>query len=149
MKGKIEMEQHTFTTSTDTQYAKDQSIKAMVILFLVLSCFAALGLLIALQTFLIFEMLVSFICFFSYYITQKNIHDCRLCFENDFLLIKDRTAGEVFEVYDIPASDFIINQTAKEKKLNYCSVAIKHTIFRFGGIKNCNELKEYISNHYE
>ena len=149
MKGKIEMEQHTFTTSTDTQYAKDQSIKAMVILFLVLSCFAALGLLIALQTFLIFEMLVSFICFVSYYITQKNIHDYRLCFVNDFLIIKDRTTGESFEVYDIPASDFIINQTAKEKKLNYCSVAIKHTIFRFGGIKNCNELKEYISNHYE
>ena len=121
----------------------------MVILFLVLSCFAALGLLIALQTFLIFEMLVSFICFFSYYITQKNIHDCRLCFENDFLLIKDRTAGEVFEVYDIPASDFIINQTKKEKKLNYCSVAIKHTVFSFGGVKNCRELKEYIEAHYE
>ena len=149
MKGKIEMEQDTFTTSTDTQYWKDQSIKSMSILFLVLSCFASLGLLIALQTFLIFEMLVSFICFFSYYITQKNIHDCRLCFENDFLLIKDRTTGEVFEVYDIPASDFIITQSAKEKKLNICGMAIKETVFILPCLKHCNELKKYISENFQ
>jgi len=137
-----------FETSTDIQYNKDQSLKAMIVLFFVLSCLATLGLLIALQTFLIFEMLASFICFVTYYVTQKNIHDYRLYFEDDFLLIKDRTTGEAFEVYDIPASDFIINQTKRDKKRNYCSMAIKHTVFAFGGVKNYRELKEYIEAHY-
>ena len=140
---------HTFETATDIQYNKDQSLKVMILLFFALSCLAALGLLIALQTFLIFEMMVSCICFATHYITQKNIHDYRLYFENDFLLIKDRTTGEVFEVYDILASDFIINQTKKDKKHNYCSLAIKHTVFAFGGVKNYFALKEYIETHYE
>jgi len=51
-------------------------------------------------------------------------------------------------IYDIPASDFIINQSKKEKDLDYCSVGIKNTIFAFGGVKKCKELKEYIANNY-
>lgn len=139
----------TFTTETDIQYVKAQSFKSMAVVFLVLSLCASLGLLVALRTFLYLEAVVFITCTASLFLSKKNLNDFQLHFENDILYIKDRKKGESFEVYDIPASDFIINQTAKEKKLNYCSVAIKHTIFRFGGIKNCNELKEYISNHYE
>jgi len=139
----------TFTTATDLQYNKDQSFKATVILYCALALAAALGLLIAFQTFLIFEGLVFFVCTVTYSVTQKNLHDYRLYFENDHLLIKDRTTGDVFEVYDIPASDFIINQTKKDKKRNYCTLAIKRTVFAFGGVKHCRELREYIANHYE
>ena len=139
----------TFTTETDIQYVKAQSFKSMAVVFLVLSLCASLGLLVALRTFLYLEAFVFIICTASLFLSKKNLNDFQLHFENDILYIKDRKTGESFEVYDIPASDFIINQTAKEKKLNYCSLAIKHTIFMCGGVKNCNELKEYISNHYE
>ena len=139
----------TFTTSTDLPYAKNQQLNATIILFFVLSCFDSVGLLIAPRTFLIFECFAFFICIMTHFVTQKNLHDYRLYFENDYLLIKDRTTGETFEVYDILASDFIIKQTKKDKKRNYCGVATKRTVFMFAGVKNCNELKEYISNHYE
>ena len=141
--------QTSFTTDTDIKYVKAQSFKAMFVVFLVLSLCASLGLLVALRTFLYLEAFVLITCIASLFLNRKTLNDFRFHFENDILYIKDRKTGESFEVYDIPASDFIINQTAKEKKLNYCSLAIKHTVFICGGVKNCRELKEYISLHYE
>ncbi len=140
---------NTFFTETDITYAKEQSYKAFLLLYLVLSAAASLSLLISTRTFLFFEIFVFMICLLSLFINQKNLHDYRLRFENDLLCITDRTTGESFWVYDTPASDFLITQTPKEKKLNYCSVAIKHTVFMFGGIKHCAELEKYISENFQ
>ena len=49
---------------------------------------------------------------------------------------------------DIPASDFVITQTKQEIPLDYCSFAVKHTVFVMGGVQNCKELKAYIQVHY-
>ena len=132
---------NTFFTETDIFYAKGQAYKASFIIYIVLAALASLGLLISKRTFLYFELFVFIIILFTVYVNQKNIHDYRLRFENDMLCITDRTTGESFWVYDTPASDFLITQTAKEKKRNYCSVAIKHTVFILSGVKNCTELK--------
>jgi hypothetical protein len=139
---------NTFFTETDIFYAKGQAYKASFIIYIVLAALASLGLLISKRTFLYFELFVFIIILFTVYVNQKNIHDYRLRFENDMLCITDRTTGESFWVYDTPASDFLITQTAKEKKRNYCSVAIKHTVFILSGVKNCTELKKYISENY-
>ena len=67
----------------------------------------------------------------------------------DMLNITDKTMGESFWVYDIPASDFIITQSTKEKKLNICGMAIKETVFILPCLKHCNELKKYISENFQ
>jgi ferrous iron transport protein B len=40
-------------------------------------------------------------------------------------------------------------ESAKEKKLNICGVAIKETVFILPGVKHCNELKKYISENFQ
>ena len=148
---KSQARQTSFTTQTDVDHVKRQHDISVFILFITLSLFCitlSLFASLALRTFIYLELFVSFICAVTWFYNQKNINDFRLHFENDLLYIKDRKTGDTYEVYDIPASDFIITQTKKEKKLDYCSLAIKHTVFICGGVKNCSALKEYISLHY-
>lgn len=141
--------QNRFITETDVAYAKWQSCKSSFIIYLILAALASVGLLIARRTFLYFEAFAFAIAVMSFFINQKNIHDYRLHFENDTLHITDRTTGESFWVYDVPERDFIITQTAKEKKLDVCGVAIKRTVFIFPGVKNGAELKKYISENFQ
>ena len=140
---------HTFFTETDLSHANWQSFKATLVIYLVLAVLASVGLLIAWKTFLYFEAFAFIIAVSSFFVNRKNTHEYRLRFENDILHITDKTTGESFWVYDIPASDFIITQSAKEKKLNICGVAIKETVFILPGVKHCNELKKYISENFQ
>jgi hypothetical protein len=71
-----------------------------------------------------------------------------LHFEGDILTITDTFKNKEYVVYDIPSTDFTINQSKREKKFDYCSVAIRDTVFAFGGVKKCSELKKYISENY-
>ena len=139
----------TFFTETDIAYAKWQACKFMPVTYLILAALASVGLLIAWQTFLYFEAFAFIIAVLTFIITMKNTHEYRLRFENDMLHITDKTTGESFWVYDIPASDFIIQQTANEKKRDVCSVAIKDTVFILPCIKHCDELKKYISENFQ
>ena len=138
---------NTFFTETDLAHANWQACKAMLVIYLVLAVLASVGLLIAWKTFLYFEAFAFIIAVVSFFVNKKNMHEYRLRFENDMLNITDKTTGESFWVYDIPASDFIITQSAKEKKLNICGVAIKETVFILPCIKHCTELKKYISEN--
>ena len=140
--------QKNFITTTDTEYTKTQTYQATACIFCGLSLFASLGFLIAWQTFVIFEIAAFFICVISAMHITNNTHDYKLRFEADILYVTDRTSCETFEVYDISASDFIITQTKKEKKIDYCGMAIKNTVFIFGSVKNCSELKKYIAENY-
>ena len=139
----------TFVTETDAKYVKLQSDKALATTFVVLSLLACLGFLIAWQTFVFFEVIVLISCGVTMFLKKRNNHDCVLRFDGDKLYIRNRTTAEIYEVFDIPASDFIINQSKKEEKLDYCSVLIKNTIFAFGGVKKCQELKKYIADNYK
>lgn len=147
--GVIMMMQNTFITETDEKYVSRESGKAAIIVFMAFSLFACFGFLIAWQTFIFFEGIVLLSCTVALFSMKRSNHNYELYFENDHLCITNRATGETFEVYDIPASDFIITQTKKEKTVNYCSLTIKKTVFAFGGIKNCLELKKYISENYK
>ena len=139
---------NTFVTETDEKYVQKQSKRVAIIMYIVMSLLACLGLLITWQMLLFLEAIVLFSCIFTYIKTTKNDHNYTLHFEGDVLTITDNSKNERYEVYDIPASDFIINQNKKEKNLDYCSVGIKSTVFAFGGVKKCKELREYIANNY-
>lgn len=137
-----------FITETDAKYVKSQSKRVAIIMFIVMSLLACLGLLVTWQMFLFLEVLVLLSCIYTFITTTKKEHSYTLHFEGDVLTITDNSKNEEYEVYDIPASDFIINQSKKEKDLDYCSVGIKNTIFQFGGVKECKKLKKYINENY-
>jgi hypothetical protein len=139
---------NTFTTETDSGYVRLQTYKTTLVLFVVLSLLACLGFLIAWQTFLFIELIVLISCVVALNSKKGTHHTYVLKFEDDRLYITDKTDANMYEVFDIPASDFIINQTKQEIKKDYCSLAIKNTIFAFGGVKNCAQLKKYISDNY-
>lgn len=142
------MENNTFITETDEKYVKLQSIKGLIISFLIFSLLACLGFLIAWQTFVFFEIIVLIACAATCLQNKRNDNLWRLEFENDVLTITNLKTNNSFYVYDIPASDFVITQTKNEIPLDYCSLIIKNTIFGFGGIKDCQQLKAYIKENY-
>ena len=142
------MEHDTFVTETDEKYEKLQSRKGIIIAFVVFSLVACLGFFVAWQTFVFFEVIVLISCLAVLLQKRKNGHSWKLEFENDVLTITNINSGESFCVYDIPASDFVITQTKKEIPLDYCSLVIKNTVFAFGGIRDCEQLKIYIEEHY-
>ena len=139
---------NTFITETDSEYVRLQTHKTTLALFVVLSLLACLGFLIAWQTFLFLEFIVLIACVITLNSNKSTHHDYVLKFEDDRLYITDKANSNIYEVFDIPASDFIINQTKQETKKDYCSLAIKNTIFAFGGVKNCVQLKKYISDNF-
>ena len=139
---------NTFITETDGGYARLQAYKTIIVVFVVLSLLACLGFFVAWQTFLFIEFIVLISCFVTLNLKKGACHDYILKFEGDRLYITEKNGANMYEVFDIPASDFIINQTKQEIKKDYCSLAIKNTVFTFGGVKNCTQLKKYISDHY-
>lgn len=70
-----------------------------------------------------------------------------LRFKNDELLIADSN-GKEYQVYAVPASDFVFIQTPLEKKFNIGCMRVKHTAFFMFGVKNISGTKEYIQIHF-
>lgn len=142
------MKENSFVTQTDGKYVEMQIYKASFILFVLLSAAACLGFLLSWQAFVFFEVIVLIACVFSAVSGNRNHQNYQLQFENDRLFITNQATGSVYEVYDIPASDFVINQTQKEISTDHCSLMIKNTVFTFGCVEKCSELKQYISENY-
>ena len=138
-----------FYTETDESYVLAQSTKVIVLIYLVLSALACLGFLISWKAAIFFEVFVLVICWINYSKRKSEGHNWRLYFKGDFLTVLNVNTGHEWDIYDIPASNFIINQSRKEKKYDYCSISIKQTIFHFGGVKNYHQLKAYIEEHYQ
>ena len=112
---------NTFITETDCKYVKLQTYKATAVIFIVLSLLACFGFLIGWQTFLFIEFIVLISCIVTLNSKNGTRHDYVLEFEGNRLYITDRATSNIYEVFDIPASDFIINQTKQEIKKDYCS----------------------------
>lgn len=70
-----------------------------------------------------------------------------LRFVKDELYISDSN-GKEYNVYAVPASDFVFMQTPLEKKYNIGSLRIKHTVFWMFGVKNFQETKQYVYDHF-
>ena len=140
---------NAFVTETDAKYVRFQSSKALLITFFVLSLFACLGFLVAWQTFAFFESIIIISCAVVFFQKRSKGHSWKLEFNDAVITITNLTTKEEFCVYDIPASDLVINQSKNEIKPDYCSLMIKNTVFAFGGIKNCRQLKAYIQENFD
>ena len=143
------MSEHSFTTETDEKYIKRQANKALAVTFAVLSLIACLGLLVAGQTFVYLEAMMVICCAFTMILKSRSKHHFILEFEVAILYITNCATNDTYRVYDVPASDFLITQSGKERKTDYCSLLIKNTVFTFGGVKNCQALKDYIAQNFK
>lgn len=114
-----------------------------------MSILACLGFIVGWKTFLFFEAIALGSCVFVFAQNKNKGHHWRLEFENNELIVTNLETKDSYRVWDTPISHFVINQTKKEVELDYCSVMIKHTIFMFGGVKKCKQLKEYVEKNYK
>lgn len=71
----------------------------------------------------------------------------QLSFEGSRLYIRDSN-GENFQVYHVPASDFVLKQNSLEKKTDVGRMQIKKTVFYFYGVKNFEQLRTYIRENF-
>ena len=139
---------NTFKTETDEQYVHKATIKPAIITWLVMSGLCCFGFLISWITVMYLEIIVIAVMIISYKSVTNNPHDYELYFEDATLFITDRARKSEYVVYDVPASDFVITQTKAETALDYCSFTVKHTVFAFGGVKNCTQLRQYIADNF-
>ena len=144
----MENKNNTFTTETDERYVHKQAKKVRNITCSVMGVLALLGLLVTWQFCVLLECTIIFTYAIGSLAMRKNNHNFLLEFVNDRLYITNRGTGQSYEVWDIPASDFRITQSKSDMANDYGRVVIKNTIFVFGGVKNCEALKEYIKNNY-
>ena len=142
------MENPYFVTETDEKYMRKITDKASVVVFGIFSILATLCLLVTWQMFVFLEVVVLISSVAGFIKNRKKSLSWKLEFRGDQLALTDLQTGEVYDVYNIPASDFVITQTGKEKEMDYCSLGIRKTIFALGGVKNATGLKEYIEKNY-
>lgn len=77
----------------------------------------------------------------------KNQPNAQLHFVGDELRI-NHVDGKKYEVYAVPASDFVCRQSALEKKYNVGRIQVKGTIFCFYGVQNFDETCRYIRENF-
>ncbi len=77
----------------------------------------------------------------------NNIYTLR--FEGNVLYLDGKTKNAHYQVYDIPASDFVLKQSKADVAQNSCSMRIKHTVFyNLKYVENYSELKKYIEDNF-
>ena len=69
-----------------------------------------------------------------------------LTFVQDKLYLKNLGNKREYEVFDTPASDFIMRVTSKEK--NEGTLKIANTIFNIGAIQNFSEMQKYVETYF-
>ena len=136
---------NSFVTETDIAYVKKQSYKFWGVIFVLLSLLALLALMLSVKTYAAAEIVVILACIMGIYSKKYEEHNYILRFEGRDLIVRNRAGTAGFRLDEMSISDFTFKQSAKEKKLNYCTVIIEGTAIAFGGIKNCKEMKTYIN----
>ncbi len=89
-----------------------------------------------------------FIYVFMHTVSKGN-YVITFTFEGAELHIDGSTRNSAhYVVYDVPASDFVLTQSPKEKELNRCTMAVKGTMFKYKNVENYTELKAYIEENF-
>ena len=69
-----------------------------------------------------------------------------LSFVKDRLYLKNLGNKKEFEVFDTPASDFIMRLTSKEKDEGTLKIA--KTVFNIGAIQDFSEMQKYVETYF-
>ena len=135
-----------FVTETDEAAYRKELVKTIGTIFLVMTLLASLAFFIGWEAFVFFE-LVSVIACLATYLKRKS-QRFELRFEGDRLRVTDLRKSITTDVSDKIQGDFLIGQTKKQIEPDYCSLMINGTLFQFGDVKKCRELKAYIESHF-
>ncbi len=76
----------------------------------------------------------------------NNVYTIR--FEGAEIFIDGKQKHMHYHVYDIPASDIVLTQSAADKAANRCGMKIKKTVFNLKYVENYSELKKYIAANF-
>lgn len=137
----------SFVTETDTKYIRQQSYITALVLFVVLSALVSLCLLVSQKIFAAAEIVVILACLMMVSSKKQDRHHYRLRMEGSTLHVENLAGGGSFSLPELGAEDFIIRQSRREIKLDYCTLLINGTAYAFGGVKNCSGLKEHIERN--
>lgn len=83
-------------------------------------------------------------------ITQAKVNNIyTLHFEGSNLYLDGKQKHAHYHIYDIPASDFVLTQSKKDKCSDCCSLRIKKTVFyNLKYVENYTELRTYIEANF-
>jgi len=133
-----------FETETDLKYVKNQAMLFAVAVFIVLSLICWLCLRSFEKIFAAAEIVIILACLMMVFSKKQDRHNYRFRFEGSTLYVESKTGAEGLILRDMSASDFDIRQSAREKKMDYCTLLVSGSAMAFGGVKNCSGLREYI-----
>ena len=135
----------TFSTVSDS---RKRYFLTMLIVWLVLSALALLGLKVALITCLFFEVIILLTCVFCWVLVRKTTTRWRLEFEENTLLLTNLGKRQSYEVWDVPAEDFVLKQTKAQRKRDCGDLRIRNTMFTLIEVQNFSATKQYIETHF-
>ena len=135
-----------FVTETDEAAYRKEFLKTIGITFLVMTLLASLAFFIGWKAFVFFELIVVISSLITIFTRKSQRFELR--FEGNRLRVTDLRKSITTEVSDKSQGDFLIGQTGKQIEPDYCSLMIKGTLFQFGDVKKCRELKAYIESHF-
>ena len=136
-----------FETETDIKYIKSQAMLAAVLVFIVLSVLCWLFLRSFEKIFAAAEIVIILLCLMMIFSKKQERHNYRFRFEGATLYVESKIGAGGLVLRDMSASDFDLRQSAREKKLDYCTILVSGSGIAFGGVKNCSGLRAYMEEN--
>lgn len=138
-----------FVTETDSKYARIKYSLITIGIYLIFASLSALLLLVKLSTFIFVEGIAfAFLVLAIFMVIRNNSHFI-FYVSKDLFRIVGNGPNQIWEMEDIPLSDFVLTQSENEKKFNRCTLIIENTKYKFYGVENYSAFKEFLEKNTE
>lgn len=136
-----------FVTETDSRYARIKYSLITIGIYLIFAGLGALLLFVKLSTFIFFEGIAFAFLILAIFMVIRNNSHFILYISKDLFRIVGNGPNQIWEMEDILLSDFILTQSEDEKKFNRCTLTINNTKYKFYGVENYNDFKEFLEKN--
>lgn len=133
---------NTFQTHSTAQ----KSVRTLIFTFIPMFALAFLGLKVAVATWLFFELILVLTFGFCLLFTARTHWEIQ--FKGDSLHLYNTGNRQSYTLDQLRQSDFIIQQTEKQKTKNACDMKIANAPFVFSDVQACNQLLSYIRENF-
>lgn len=133
-----------FVTETNSKYARIKYSLITVGIYLLFAALGALLLLVKIATFVFFEgVAVAFLIIGLFLVIRNNSHFI-LYISKDLFRIVGNGPNQIWEMENIPFSDYVLIQSEDEKRFNRCTLIIENTKYKIYGVENYSGLKGFL-----
>ncbi|MBQ7352468.1 MAG: hypothetical protein IJW54_00530 [Clostridia bacterium] len=136
-----------FVTETDSKYARIKYSLITIGIYLIFATLGTLLLLVKLSTFIFFEGIAFAFLILAIFMVIRNNSHFILYISKDLFRIVGNGPNQIWEMEDISLSDFILTQSEDEKKFNRCTLVISNTKYKFYGVENYSDFKEFLEKN--